>query len=114
MDKDRLVLVWMLFLLATNTAVLLTLLRERITFRLIRDGIVAFLPPGYDSQRLSYPFLFDRLAPPSWRAALATYEQLESANAQRKRWRQFQKIRIGLMLAEVAGIFLFAVWMALG
>lgn len=114
MEKDRLVLVWMLFLLATNTGVLLTLLRERITFRMIRDSIVAFLPPGYDSKRLAYPFLFDRLAPPSWRAALAAYEQSDSSNLQLRRWRQFQKIRTGLMLAEVAGILLFAVWMALG
>lgn len=113
MGKDKLVFGWMLFLLATNTGVLLTMLRERVAFRVIRERIAAYLPPGYDPSRLSYPFLFDRLAPPSWRAALAEFERVSPEDPHGRRWRQFQKLRSGLMLAEIVGVLLFVVWMVL-
>jgi hypothetical protein len=114
MNKTDTVFVWMLFLLATNTAVIVTLLRERIVFRRIRDEIARFLPAGYDPKRLDYPYLFGFTTPPAWAEALAAHRDQSPGHSARGSWERFRAIRGFLMLVEVALVVGFALWMALG
>ncbi|WP_155121416.1 hypothetical protein [Bryobacter aggregatus] len=104
----------MMFLLAANTGVLLTLLRERIAFRAVRDEIARLLPPGYDPRRLDYPYLFSFLTPPAWRDALRAHESQFPDHRPRLAWQRFLKLRTILMLGEIAVIFAFVVWMLIG
>lgn len=103
----------MMFLLAANTGVGLTLLRERIAFRRIRDEIAAQLPKGYDPNRLAYPYLFSFITPPSWADALAQHIALFPIHPARSSWQRFVSIRNVLMLAEVFTLVAFVVWMLL-
>lgn len=103
-----------MFLLAANTGALLTLLRERIVFRQFRDEVGKFLPPGYDPNRLDYPFLFGFTTPPSWAAALASHEGQFPEHPPRQRWKQFRKLRSVLMAGELILFAAFIVWMIIG
>ena len=103
----------MMFLLAANTGVGLTLLRERIAFRRIRAEIAAQLPKGYDPTRLAYPYLFSFITPPSWADALAQHITLFPIHPARSSWQRFVSIRNVLMLAEVFTLVAFVVWMLL-
>jgi hypothetical protein len=104
----------MMFLLAANTGVLLTLFRERIFFRAFRDELTTFLPPGYDPKRLDYPYLFGFLTPPAWAEALRGHEERFPGHPARGRWDQFRKLRTGLMLSELLMVGAFVGWMILG
>lgn len=108
------ILTWIVLLLATNTGVILTLLRERLVFRLFREELERLLPPGYDPKRLDYPYIFDFTVPPAWREALAKHEQRMSVHPARDRWLIFRRIRNVLMVVEVLLIFAFAAWMVMG
>jgi hypothetical protein len=114
LDKAHSVFVWMMFLLAANTGALLTLLRERIVFRQFRSEVGSFLPPGYDPDRLDYPFLFGFTTPPSWAAALRMHEEQFPQHPARSRWSQFRKLRSVLMVLELFLIAAFIVWAILG
>ncbi len=114
MDRTQTVLIWMMFLLAANTGVGLTLLRERIAFRRVRGEIAAYLPKGYDPNRLSYPYLFSFLTPPAWASALAQHNQLFPIHPARSSWQRFVSIRNVLMIAEVITLAAFVCWMLLG
>lgn len=114
MDKTHAVFVWMMFLLAGNTGALLTLLRERIVFRQLREEIGKFLPPGYDPKRLDYPFLFGFTTPPSWASALRAHEEQFPEHPARHRWNQFRKLRSVLMGGEFVLLAAFIVWVILG
>lgn len=114
MDKTHAVFVWMMFLLAANTGALLTLLRERIVFRQFRDEVGRFLPPGYDPNRLDYPYLLSFTTPPSWAAALRSHEDQFPGHPARERWSQFRRLRSILMAAELLLFAAFIVWMILG
>src|SRR5262249_14434586 len=114
LDKTQQVFLWMLFLLATNTGVLLTLFRERIVYRGFREELNRFLPPNYDPKRLDYPFLFAFLTPPAWAEALRLHQEQLPEHRLRLSWLRFRKIRSLLMILEVAIVALFVVWMLLG
>lgn len=104
----------MMFLLAANTGVGLTLLRERIVFRLIRDEIAGFLPPGYDPKRLDYPYIFPFTTPPAWARALALHIEKFPDHARRASWQRFVRIRNVLMVGEALTLAAFVVWMLVG
>ncbi len=114
MDRTQGVMLWMMFLLAANTGVGLTLLRERIVFRQLREEIAAFLPTGYDPKRLDYPYIFPFTTPPSWARALALHIEKYPQHALRAAWQRFLKIRNVLMLAEAITLLAFVAWMLLG
>jgi hypothetical protein len=114
LDKTQAVLIWMMFLLAANTGVVLTLLRERIAFRRIRDEIAGFLPPGYDAKRLDYPYIFPFTTPPAWGRALQLHIEKFPEHAPRLSWQRFVSIRNVLMIGEVVTLIAFVAWMLLG
>jgi hypothetical protein len=113
LDKTQGVFLWMMFLLAANTGVVLTLLRERIAFRRIRDEIAAYLPQGYDAKRLDYPYIFPFTTPPAWARALATHRTNFPEHAGRAAWQRFVSIRNVLMVGEVLTLVGFAGWVFL-
>ncbi len=113
MNRIESIFLWMMFLLATNTGVLLTMLRERIYFRRLREEIAQYLPPGYDPKRLDYPYLFDFLTPPSWKDALARHVESFTNHPARKQWLQFRTLRLVLMVVELLAVLAFVVWMLL-
>lgn len=100
-----------MFLLAANTGVILTLLRERIAFRRVRDEIAAYLPKGYDPKRLDYPYLFPFTTPPAWVRALSVHVSNFPEHPARTSWRRFVSIRNVLMIGEVFTLAAFVVWM---
>ncbi|MFN9298353.1 MAG: hypothetical protein ACK6DZ_11650 [Acidobacteriota bacterium] len=114
MNKTQGVFLWMMFLLAANTGVILTLLRERIVFRRFRDEISGFLPPGYDPKRLDYPYLFSFTTPPAWSRALAVHRQRHPEHPYRTSWDRFVAIRRVLMLGELLTLAAFVLWMLFG
>ncbi|GAB4370769.1 MAG: hypothetical protein OHK0021_13530 [Bryobacter sp.] len=114
MDRTQDVFLWMAFLLATNTGIVLTLLRERIVFRTFRDELGRLLPPGYDPNRLDYPYLFDFLTPPAWREALRQHTERMSVHPARDRWLTFRRIRTVLMGVEGLLVVAFVVWAVMG
>ncbi len=114
LEKTQSVFIWMMFLLAANTGVLLTLFRERVFFRMFRDELTRFLPPGYDPKRLDYPFLFGFLTPPAWGEALRAHGERFPEHPARGRWEQFRKMRLGLMVSELLMVAAFVVWAILG
>ncbi len=111
MDKTQGVFIWMMFLLAANTGVILTLLRERIAFRRVRDEIAAYLPKGYDPKRLDYPYIFPFTTPPAWARALSAHVSNFPEHPARSSWRRFVSIRNVLMIGEVFTLAAFVVWM---
>jgi len=111
LDKTQGVFIWMMFLLAANTGVILTLLRERIAFRRVRDEIAAYLPKGYDPKRLDYPYIFPFTTPPAWARALSTHIGNFPEHPARTAWRRFVSIRNILMIGEVFTLAAFVVWM---
>ncbi|MEO5953441.1 MAG: hypothetical protein ABIQ44_13330 [Chloroflexia bacterium] len=113
MDKTQNVLIWMMFLLAGNTGVVLTLLRERIVFRRIRDEIAGFLPKGYDPKRLDYPYIFPFTTPPAWSRALLLHVEAFPEHPIRASWERFLRIRNVLMVGEALTIVGFVGWMLL-
>ncbi len=102
-----------MFLLAANTGVLLTLLRERIAFRRVREEVAAGLPAGYDATRLDYPYLFSFLTPPAWANALAAHEAHFPEHSARQAWRRFHSLRTALMFGEFAAVLVFIAWVLL-
>ena len=113
-DRTQSIFIWMMFLLAANTGVLLTLLRERIAFRRVRDDIAVGLPAGYDPKRLDYPYLFSFLTPPAWRDALAAHESQYPEHPTRQAWQRFHSLRTALMIVEFASVLVFIGWVLLG
>jgi hypothetical protein len=113
-DRTQGVLIWMMFLLAANTGVVLTLLRERIAFRRIREEIVGFLPPGYDPKRLDYPYIFPFTTPPAWARALKLHQDQFPEHGARSAWQRFVSIRTVLMIGEALTLVAFVVWMVVG
>ncbi len=111
MEKAQTVFLWMMFLLAANTGVILTLLRERIAFRRVREEIAAFLPKGYDPKRLDYPYIFSFTTPPAWARALAQHQQSFPEHPARTAWRRFVSIRNVLMVGEVITLAGFVGWL---
>lgn len=114
MSKPEAIIGWIVFLLSANTGVILTLLRERIYFAKLRQEVAGFLPQGYDPNRLEYPYILDRFTPPAWREALAQHHRQFPDHPARKRWLLFRSLRHWLMLAELAAVLAFAVWLVLG
>lgn len=114
MDKAQGVMLWMMFLLAGNTGVVLTLLRERIVFRKIRDEIAALLPPGYDPKRLDYPYIFPFTTPPAWARALERHVEQQPEHKLRSTWERFRRMRNVLMIGEGLTIVGFVGWVFLG
>jgi hypothetical protein len=112
-SRAQSVMLWMMFLLATNTGVVLTLLRERIAFRRIRDEIAGFLPAGYDPKRLDYPYIFSFTTPPAWACAHLAHAEKFPDHKLRQVWERFLRIRNVLMLGEVATLLAFVGWMLL-
>ena len=112
-DRTQTIFIWMMFLLAANTGVLLTLLRERIAFRRVREEVARYLPAGYDPKRLDYPYLFSFLTPPAWREALAAHESSLPDHPVRQAWRRFHSLRTALMIGEFAAVLVFIVWVLL-
>lgn len=112
-DRIQTIFIWMMFLLAANTGVLLTLLRERIAFRRMRDEVAAGLPAGYDPKRIDYPYLFSFLTPPAWAAALAAHEARFPEHPARQAWRRFHSLRTALMIGEFAAVLVFIAWVLL-
>ncbi len=112
-SRAQTVMLWMMFLLAANTGVILTIVRERIAFRRIREEIAAFLPTGYDPKRLDYPFLFSFTTPPAWDRARAIHVEKFPTHQLRLVWERFVRIRTVLMLGEVATLVAFVGWMVL-
>ena len=100
-----------MFLLAANTGVVLTLLRERIAFRRIRDELASLLPPGYDPKRLDYPYIFPFTTPPAWGRALQDHIAKFPAHPPRTSWQRFVSIRNVLMIGEVFTLLAFVGWM---
>jgi len=113
LDKTQAVLIWMMFLLAANTGVVLTLLRERIAFRRIRDELAGLLPPGYDPKRLDYPYIFPFTTPPAWGRALQDHIDKFPDHQPRISWQRFVSIRNVLMVGEVVTLIAFVAWMLL-
>jgi len=113
LNRTQTVLIWMMFLLAANTGVGLTLLRERIAFRRIRDEIAGFLPKGYDPRRLDYPYMFPFTTPLAWKLALDQHISQHPEHTSRKSWARFVSIRNVLMIGEVVTLAAFVVWMLL-
>lgn len=103
----------MMFLLAANTGVGLTLVRERIVFRRLRDEIAGFLPKGYDPKRLDYPYIFPFTTPPAWARALALHIEQFPDHPLRTSWQRFLQIRNVLMIGEALTLGAFVVWMLL-
>lgn len=103
----------MMFLLAANTGVVLTLLRERIAFRRIREEIAGLLPPGYDSKRLDYPYIFPFTTPPAWARALQDHVLKFPDHPPRLSWQRFVSIRNVLMIGEGITLAVFVAWMLL-
>jgi hypothetical protein len=114
MSKPEAVIGWIVFLLSANTGVILTLLRERIYFSKVRSELGRFLPEGYDPNRLEYPYILDPFTPPAWREALAQHVKQFAEHPARQRWLLFRRLRMWLMLAELAVVLAFAVWLVLG
>ena len=102
-----------MFLLAANTGVGLTLLRERIVFRKLRDEIAGFLPEGYDPKRLDYPYIFSFTTPPAWARALLLHIEKFPQHPLRGSWLRFVRIRNVLMVGEAVTLAAFVVWMLL-
>jgi len=113
LDRTQSVLIWMMFLLAANTGVGLTLLRERIVFRRIREEIAGFLPPGYDPKRLDYPYIFPFTTPVSWATALDAHRERFPDHPVRASWQRFVRIRNVLMVGEAVTLAAFVAWMLL-
>lgn len=114
LNKTQGVFIWMMFLLAANTGVILTLLRERIVFRRFRDEVAGFLPKGYDPKRLDYPYIFTFTTPPAWARALAAHRERYPEHRYRASWERFLSIRNVLMGAELLTLVGFVGWVVLG
>jgi hypothetical protein len=110
MEKAQGVFFWMMLLLAANTGVLLTMLRERIFFRAVAEELGRLLPAGYDPKRLSYPYMFTFLTPPAWKAALERHLSEKPTHAARDLWLRFRKLRHWLMGIELAMVVAFILW----
>lgn len=114
LDRTRDVMLWMMFLLAANTGVGLTLVRERMVFRRLREEIAGFLPPGYDPKRLDYPYVFPFTTPPAWARALQLHMEKFPEHPVRASWQRFLRIRNVLMVGEAVTLVAFVVWMVVG